>query len=173
MSFSINYFFNSDKSLSELVAEINEVIGCSLILSAGSPEYSTAFPFFGMEFSLCLNPTSDYEGYVDAGELKFSQYNYDLDLTTYWGQADARPTQLPIMLSIVYMLHRRLGIMGMLVYDIQILLAKYEERQIEENLCVLYDIVTETKFLRFADHMEAIQKRLPDGYRNAYVSKCC
>jgi len=172
MSISINYFFNSDKPLSELVAEINEVIGCSLAPSVGNPEYAfTAFPFFGMELTLAINITGDDKGYVDIDELKFSQYNYDLDVTTYWGQADARPTQLPIMLSIVYMLHRCLGIRGMLVYDIEILLAKYEERQIEENLCVLHDTVTETTFLRFADHMEAIQKRLSDGYRNAYVSE--
>ena len=170
MSVSIGYFFNSDKSLPELAAEINEVMGCSLVPSIGMPESAfTAFPFFGMELSLSINDTSE-DGYSDDDELKFTHYNYEIDVTTYWGQADARPTQLPILLSTVYILHRRLGIMGMLVYDVQILLAKYEERAVNENWSELYDTVSEMSFFKFADHLSVIQKRLPDDWRQSYVS---
>ncbi len=57
MSVSISYFFNSDEPLAELAAEINAVVGGSLQPSVGLPEEAyTAFPFFGMEFSLSVYP---------------------------------------------------------------------------------------------------------------------
>lgn len=80
------------------------------------------------------------------------------------------PAQLPVVLSAIYILHRRFGITGMLVYDVQILLANYEERQGNEDWSELFDTVSETAFVRFADHMSAVQKRLPDDWRQTYVS---
>lgn len=100
MSVSISYFFNSNKPLQELAAEINEVVGCSLAPSVGNPKSAfTAFPFFGMELSLSVSVNNEKEGYADDEELKFSHYNYELDITTYWGQADARPE---ILSNVVY-----------------------------------------------------------------------
>ncbi len=163
--------FKSDKSLPELASQINEVIGCSLAPSVGMPATAfTAFPFFGMELSLIISTNNDEEGYEDDGELKFSDYNYEIGLTTYWGQADARSAQLPTLLSIVYLLHQRLGLQGMLVFDVEILLAKYESRPINENWSALYDTVSETTFITFADHLNVLQKRLPEDWRKHYLS---
>lgn len=170
MSYSLIYFFRSEKALPDLAAQINAVIGCSLSPSKGLPEQAfIAFPFFGMELDLSMYPLFEDEIYTDDEELQFSLYNYSLDLTTYTGQADARPAKLPVMLSAIHILYRRLGITGMLVWELQKLLALYEERQIDGSPA-LYDVVSAAPFFRFSDHMNLIERRLPDEWRQAYVT---
>jgi hypothetical protein len=119
------------------------------------------FVRFGMELSLCVNISDVEESYEDIDELVFSPYNFELDLTTYWGQADVRLIQLPLLLSAIYLLHQRLGIRGMLVHNVQTLLAKYEEREAEEGMSALYDTVSPTVFCKFTDHLSLVEKRLP------------
>lgn len=172
MSFSFDYYFKSDKTLVELATQINEVVGCSLRPSAGLPETAyTAFPFFGMELGLSIYPISAEEAYADDGEIEFSAYNYELDITTYSGQGDARPTQLPVIISAIYILHRRLGITGMMVFNLEQLLARYEERVNEKGRPELYDIVSGTLFTTFADHLNLVQLQLPEQWREAYVTR--
>ena len=162
MSLSVSYFFTSGKLLPELAREINEVVGCSLVPRERRPDSAfTAFPFFGMHLDLSISINNEEEGYEDIGELVFSAYNFELNLTTNWGQAGVRPIQLPLLLSMVYLLHQQLGIRGMLVYDVQKLLAKYEGKEVEENRSDLYDSVSQTTFWGFADHLSVVEKRLP------------
>ena len=50
MSIDIDYFFNSDKSFEQLLTEINELLGCSLILSEIDKGTSSCV-FFAMPLS--------------------------------------------------------------------------------------------------------------------------
>ena len=59
--------------------------------------------------------------------------------------------------------------MEMLVYDLEKLLAQYEERQVDGKP-ELYDTVSGVPFFQFSGHMDAIQKRLPNVWRQTYVS---
>jgi hypothetical protein len=53
-------------------------------------------------------------------------------------------------------------ITGMLVYDVQTLLAKYEERlEPKSETPELYDTVSK-EFVSFPAHFETLQKRLPE-----------
>lgn len=120
MSVNICYFFNYSKSLPELAEDINERLGCSLAPYEGDPE-DFFERFLSMDFSL-----HTAEGYVNDNELDLENFKYQLGFRTPAGGADARPIQLPAMAMVTYALHRWYGVTGILVYEVQILLARYE-----------------------------------------------
>ena len=158
----INYFFNSNKSLPKLAAEISEAVGYSLAPSPGLPEsVFTVSPFFGMQLDLVINDKSE-QGYEDDddGEFQYRQYDYEF-VAIFGEQTDVKPIQLPILLSAVDLLHRKYGITGMLVYNFEVLLAKYEERAVNKDRSELYDTVSKTSFNTLANHLAVVQKRLP------------
>ena len=156
MSVSVEYFFNYPKDLAELAQDVNACLGCTLAPYEGQAE-SLFNRFLSLEFSLC-----PAVGFVNDRELEFEQYAYYLDFHVAAGELDAMTIQIPAMLAVVYALYRSLGITGMLVYDTQRLLARYEERQFPDGRC-LYDIVSDTAFLDFSDHLRQIEQRFPEN----------
>ena len=170
MSVTIDYFFNYPRSLSELTTDINDCLGCSLAPYKSNPE-DLFTRFLSMEFSLRVSPLAlrvvppDFE---KDPELDFENYLYKLDFRTPWGGAADRPIQLPAILMVVYALHRYLGITGMLVYDIQIPLAHYEERETDGYGKRLFDRVSDTYFVSFEAHLATVSKRLPDSWQTFY-----
>jgi hypothetical protein len=163
MSIHISYFFNYPKNLQALAADINTWIGCNLSLYEGDEQDYYA-RFLGMEFS--LRPA---EGYENDRELDFENFRYQLGFRTPVPDAGARPIQLPATLVIVYALHHSLRITGMLVYDTDILLARYAEREIEGWYGRrLFDVVSETPFISFPAHLNIVRKRLPQSWQEFY-----
>lgn len=110
-----------------------------------------------MEFSL------NEVGYLENDRnLDFESFKYELDFRTAWGNAQMRPIKLPAMLMVIYTLHQLYGITGMLVYDVQILLARYEEHNIEELGKCLFDSISKTLFIDFLEHLRLVNKQLPE-----------
>ena len=50
----------------------------------------------------------------------------------------------------------------MLVYDLQTLLARYEERDIPEYGKSLYDLVSGTTFIRFSEHLDVLKEHFSE-----------
>lgn len=159
MSISIGYFFDSSESLSGVASNLHLWLGCDLSPYEGNPEdlYSR---FLGMELSLHKNDLLD-DDFVD-NEPNFSKYDYCLSIRTPLPDLDFRPLQLTTMLSIVYALHRRLQITGMLVFDFQKLLARYETRINEQQQCLLFDSVS-NQWVRFPEHFASVAALIPRG----------
>lgn len=135
MSINVSYYFNSDKSLNELSNEINGWIGCNLSPYEGNEE-DLFCVFLGMELSFGIhNLKNDLE-------LNFEDYKYEIDIRTSGGNSSLRYIQVSAAAFIAKVLYRKMKITGMLVYDVQKLLAKYEKRSnliTEEN--DLFDLV--------------------------------
>ncbi len=170
MSVSLGYYFNAEKDLPELVADCNQWIGCHLEPTIGAPEtaYSAFFNSVSLDLSLnTFNPQYDPFGApTQDGAIPFSRYKYELDVTVYGGQDDMQPIMLPTMLSAIYVLHRRLGIRGMLVFDAQILLAQYEEIALRPDFKTLSDKLSGTNLLPFNVHCAALMKALPESWQS-------
>jgi hypothetical protein len=156
MSLTINYYFNYPKSLPELAEEVNAHLGCSLAPYEGDAQDLFDY-FLGMEFSL-----SSAQGLENDGELNFESFQYEISFRTPLWNAGIRPIQLAAMACIIYALHHYKGITGMLVYDRQALLARYEEHDIPEYGKSLYDMVSETPFVRLAEHLDILKKRFSE-----------
>ena len=154
MSVSVEYFFNDPKGLAELAADVNACLGCNLAPYEGNAD-DLFDRFLSMEFSL---HTAD--GFVNDRDLDLESYAYYLDFRVPAGEGDALTIQVPAMLTVVYALYRGLGITGLLVYNTQRLLARYEERELPDGRC-LWDTVSDTVFEDFADHLRHIEQRLP------------
>jgi hypothetical protein len=151
MSIDIDYFFNSDKDFKQLLREINELLGCSLTSDEIDGENSSGV-FFGMLLSFSTHTLEN------DGELNFKDYKYQVGLTTYWGDADLRDTQSLIVDFIAFLLHRRMQISeGILVNDVQRLLARYEEKIISEEVKGLFD-KTSNKFVELPHHLVELDK---------------
>lgn len=156
MSITVNYFFNSDvNDLPELARSINGCLGCSLSPYEGDQRDFFA-RFLGMEFSLFCA-----EGYENDREMNFADFSFELDCRIPACDADASPLQLPAMLLVVYNLHRHLGITGMLVYDMQILLARHVEREAEGYGLRLYDSLSGTAFISVRGQLDVMRRLLP------------
>ena len=155
MSITIDYFFNHSDSLFELAKNVNLQLGCSLAPYEGDSE-DLFCRFFGMEFSLSRHELENDD------ECNFEDYIYELGFRVPAPNGDLRSVQLPAITLVAYTLYHRMNLTGMLVYDTQILLANYEERQEpESNRPELYDSVS-GRFISFPAHFETLQKRLPE-----------
>jgi len=121
LSITVDYFFNSDKNLTELALEFNLWVGSSLVPYQGD-EGDYFGRFLGMELDLS---THDFE---NDGECNYEDFKYHLCLRTSFGIADLRIMQIPVMIFIAYCIYRRMELIGLLVFDGQIVLARYEER---------------------------------------------
>jgi hypothetical protein len=154
MSICIDYYFNHPHDLSDLAQEINGWVGCSLSPYEGNPE-DLFCRFFGMELSLSKHTLENDD------ELNFEDFTYQLGIRTPMPDADLRAMQLPALALMACALYRRLQITGMLVYDVQVLLARYEERLDSElNETGLFDVVS-AEFVRFPAHLETLNRRSP------------
>lgn len=122
MSTSFTYFFNNPKIFSILADDINNTLGCHL--APYEQDKSALFcRFLSMELSF-----GDNEGYVNDRELDYQNYKYNIEIRIPEPDNDLLCIALQTVASIAYALYARLDIsQGMLVYDMQTLLAKYEK----------------------------------------------
>ena len=153
MSICVDYFFNYSSELTALAKDINGWVGCSLAPYEGDPE-DLFCRFFAMELSLSKH------SFENDRDLNFADFSYRLGIRSPIPEADLRVMQIPAVAFIAYALFRRMGIVGMLVYDAQSLLARYEAR-VEGGLDELFDLVSNT-VVRFPDHLEILSGYLPD-----------
>lgn len=155
MSITVDYFFNHNQTLPELAENINQHLGCKLSPYEGNAEDWFCF-FLGMELSLSRHSLEN------DGDCNFEDYAFHLDFRTPMGNAELRPIQISTMAFIAYVLYCRMKIDGMLVYDMQILLAKYEEQlDVKNSEQALYDLLS-NRFVEFPSHLEDLQLRLPE-----------
>jgi hypothetical protein len=158
MSITIDYFFNHSDDLPELTQNINAWLGCSLAPYEGDAE-DLFCRFFGMEFTLSKNDLENDDDCI------FEDYAYEIGFRVPAPDGDLRISQLPAMALVAYTLYRRMKITGMLVYDVQTLLAKYEDRlEPKGETPELYDTVSKG-FVSFPAHFKTLQKRLPETAR--------
>ncbi len=156
MSITIGYFFNHPHDLLALAEEINAKLGYSFSPYQGNSEDQFC-RFLGMELSLFKHTLENDR------EVNFEDFTYQVDTRTPWASADLRAMQLPAMALLAFALYRRMGITGMLVYDAQVLLARYEERlDSESGEMGMFDTVSD-QFVRFPIHFDALHSRLPKG----------
>src|SRR3954451_12574787 len=93
--------------------------------------------------------------------MNFEDYIYNISIRTPIPDADLRGMQVPAMVFIAYAMYARMRIVGMLVYNIQNLLAKYEFRLNPTTVLEdLYDSVS-GDFVRLSDHVEKVRSRIP------------
>lgn len=153
MSITIDYFFNYDRSLPQLAEEINLQMGCLL-----TPYQRSRDDYFcrllGMEFDL------DTHTLINDGELDFETYRFQIGIRTAFPEADFRPIQLSVMACAVYALHLRLGITGILVFDVQRLLARYHVKPGPNQESYLFDEVS-NEFVQFPKHINDLMTRMP------------
>lgn len=154
MSVTIDYFFNSDEPLDRLARQVHDWLGADLQPYEGDPE-DLFCRFLGLEFSLGMNELDNDR------ELDFESFRYEIGTRTTISEAHLRPMQLIAMSLIAFTLHQRLGITGILVYDLQRLLARYEERHDEHGERVLFDVVSQEP-VRFPEHLASLFAKAPD-----------
>lgn len=163
MSVVISYFFNSSiDDLPVLATQINEAIGSGLAPYQGDTK-NYFDRFLGMEFSLIKS-----EHYKTDRCAEHGNYKWQLDFRTALADAPARAVQLPAMLIIIHTLHRRLGMTGSLIYDVQTLLAKYVERDVSGYGMRLFDEVSNTPFIAVRPHLNVLHALLPTSWQEFY-----
>jgi hypothetical protein len=153
MSTTIDYFFNHPDNLADIAKSINPLLGCSLAPYEGDVE-DFFCRFFGMEFSLSEH-TLDNDR-----ECNFEDYRFHIGFRVPVPDGDLRVMQVPTIALVIYILFSRMGVTGMLVYNIQTLLGRYEERILsEESKGDLYDVVS-NELVSFPEHFATLQKRI-------------
>ena len=155
MSVNVGYYFDSDKSLTELTKEINSWLGCSFSPYEGNAQDLFCF-FLGMELSLGIHDLENDRG------LNFEDYKYEIDIKIPMGNAGLRDIQVSTLAFIAKVLYEKMKITGMLVYDVQRLLARYEEGvDTETGENNLFDLIS-NKPVIFPQHLIDIHKLLLD-----------
>jgi hypothetical protein len=140
MSVTVEYCFRSDLSLADLNAQIGPPLSCwdrpledSLLLGT----------------RLTLGRCEE----ENDGELEYEAYNYELVMRT--SGRHFRATLIPTMLSVVRVLQELFGYPGMVVYNLAILLAKYDEKFV--------DTLSGTSLSGYLAHLTAVMSRMPEG----------
>jgi hypothetical protein len=153
LSITVEYFFNSDKKLPELAQELNLWVGSSLAPYEGdATDYFCRF--LGMELSLSTHT------FENEGACNFEDFKYYLSLRTSIGVADLRIMQIPVMIYIAYCIYRRLGLIGLLVFNGQIVLARYEEQFNQQiDALDLYDLQA-GEFVDAPHYIDALSSRI-------------
>lgn len=147
MSVTTEYYFNSPLELKALAAQLSAELGCDLQPYKGDEtEYYDRF--MGMEFSLEPN---DFE---NDGELDFESFAYSISFRTSWGEAHWRPIQLATLVCVVRVLHDSFKYGGILVYDLDTLLARYEAP-------TFVDTLSGTSIDDFPAHLAVLTTRIP------------
>jgi len=145
MSINVGYFFNSDAPLPEVAELLNKALGCHFQPYQGD-DSDLFCRFLSLEISLWAH---DLE---DDRDLDFTTYRYELSTRTPAGDGDIRELQLGVMAMLPSILQCRAGITsGILVYDVQRLLARYEMRGD-----------------KFFDAVSGQAVTLPDHYRQVF-----
>jgi hypothetical protein len=158
MSTSVEYFFGSEKDLHELSAEINEWLGCDLRVSEVRPGREQSWcKFFGMSLDFYAHSLENDRNGDDVCD--FESFKYHIGFA---GPKDIRlSTALPLTVLVAYLLYCRLDIKnGLLTFDVQLLVARYEER-LSDGFQYLFDTVS-NKPVEFPQHFVDIQSRIPE-----------
>lgn len=151
MSVTIDYFFNSDKKPEDLKTEINTHLGCNLHIVEDERDYFYT-RFMNLDFSFGTHTL------VNDGKVDFENYRYQLGVKTWASDGYISEIRSGLMAMVVFILYHRLGIKkGMLVYDVQQLMALYEERIVENNFSYLFDTVSQ-EFIGFPEHIVDLYK---------------
>lgn len=155
MSVNVDYFFNSSLDLASLAREVNEAVGSSLVWCDGDPPFYETW-LMGMEFSLLEN-----EGLLDDGDLDYSSFGYRVG--TCSRGIPGLVLELPVMVAVAHRLQVALGVGGILVFDGQILLARYERRGSPEQghgASPFVDVLSGTLPDYFGEHLATVGRRL-------------
>ncbi|GAB1508904.1 hypothetical protein [Actinophytocola sp. KF-1] len=139
MSVSVEYCFRSSLELPALAAQLAPPLGCGLPL----------------EDALLLGTRLTLERCEEEndGALEYEAYNYEISLLT--GGPHFRTTLIPTMLSVVRVLQELFGYTGMLVYNLAILLARYDDEFV--------DTLSGTSLSDYQAHLAAVMHRVPEG----------
>ncbi len=149
MSVNIQYCFNSDLPLPDLASQLSQRLGCPLSPAESDPEHVFNGTLFGMELKLWA-----MQGMANDGDVNFQDYRYLLGNKT-WGESVLRPIQAEVIACAAFVLHETLGIhQGMLSYEVQTLLARYDLRDGD-----WYDLVGD-KPVVYPEHLMDIEARL-------------
>lgn len=145
MSVTIGYYFNTNQPLHEFAKAANGALGCSL--TPYEDDYTDFYcRFLAMEFSLGHNNLQSDR------DLNFDDYGYFLDVRIPSPDNELLTIATQTMMSVAYVLHVRLHIhVGMLIWDTQTVLARYDLRRNENNETEWYDSVS-NKFVRDHTH---------------------
>ena len=154
MSICIDYFFNHEDELGPLSRKIGGWLGC--FLSPYDGDKKDLFSrFLGMELGL------GEHSFENDRQLNFQDYRYRIGIRTPIPDGDLRIMQAPAMVLIARALFYRMNIRGMLVYDMQHLLARYEERlDLKGSGCEeMFDSVS-GEFVTLPRHFNNLDDRL-------------
>lgn len=162
MSITIDYFFNCPADLATVAERVNSAIGCDL-RPFQKDQREFFCPFFFMDLELKRHSLENDR------ELNFEDYEYHLSLRNAAGAARARPLQIPTIVAIVYALHLHSRIVGMLVFDVQILLARYGSRTDPgDGSDALHDAVSD-ELVRLPSHFSTLITRVPEESRDVFI----
>lgn len=139
MSVTVEYYFRSELSLPDLAAQISAPLGCRPSLR------DTLLLGTRLTLGRCEEEND--------GELEFESYNHELVMRT--SGRHFRATLIPTMLSVVRVLQELFGYHGMVVYNLAVLLARYDE--------TFVDTLSGTSLSDYLAHLTAVIHRVPDG----------
>jgi len=150
MSINLGYFFNHPGPLEKLADDLKSGVGCHLAPYEDDP-CDLFCRFLGMELSLRAHTMINDRG------ANFEDFEYELDARTPACDADFRVQQVMSMVSIAYAMYRRLKTTGLLVFDTQIVLARYVEHEGDESLVDEVD----GRQVKFPQHYLDVISRAP------------
>ena len=153
MSQTFDYFLSYDGSLAELADMVRAEVGVHLS-PCGDTSDDLCGRLLGMDFFLGTH------NFVEDQGIPFEAYRYYLGLKTFLPDGDLRPLQVAVMVAMPYLLFRRHGLTGMLVFDLQRLIASYEARIGADGEAALFDTVSAT-FVRLPEHWKDVSSRIP------------
>jgi hypothetical protein len=154
MSICVDYFFNHEDELPALTRKINGWLGCCLAPYEGNPQ-DLFSRFLGMELNLGRHSLENDR------DLNFADYTYCLGIRTPIPDADLRRMQIPATVLIAQALFIQIALKGMLVYDVQHLLARYEGRLDVKGSGTeeMFDVVS-GEFVALPRHLDVLINRL-------------
>lgn len=148
MSIDIGYFFNSEKDFEQLCDEMNKHLDFNFKLSEDHKNH-VYDRFLGIGFDFYIHSFESDE------ELNLEAYKYFLDVTP---RPFSKDVCLSILAFIANVLYRQIGVSeGILVRDLAVILASYEERLVLENIKNLFDNIS-NKFVEFPQHLTDLDK---------------
>jgi hypothetical protein len=156
MSVDLDYHFNSPLALPALAEQINGALGSALASPPGYPNSYFA-RFMNMDFSLLV-----VDGLADDRDLDFTSFRYSCGFRTN-ASSRMRRIQLPTLLAVIQVLQWRADLGGILVYDVQALLARYERKDPKPTSGLevpFVDVLSGTDLDDFERHLAAVSARL-------------
>lgn len=153
MSITVEYLFNSPDDMITLLSHFRTTLGVNFSSYEGDPADQFC-RFLGMELTLQID-----HGLSNDRECNFEDYAYKLDSRTPIPDGDLRPIQIETMAVLAFVLHKRLSINnGLLTFDVQVPLARYEAR--DGNW---FDTISNAT-VDFPQHFQDLRSRVDHSY---------